>query len=91
MTDYNPASPALPDPSGAPKIPENVRGAAYIVGLVVTALSTAVISTIGTLAAAGVVEGDLALVVSALAGGVTSVVGAIASGLGVVYRPTSPH
>lgn len=90
MSDYSPTYPALPDPSGAPKVPESVRAAAYVVGLVVTALSASVISTIGTLAAAGVVDGDLALVVSALAGGVTSVVGAIASGLGVVYRPTKP-
>lgn len=80
--------PALPDPSGAPEIPKRVRTVAYVVGLVVGAVSVAAISTVGTLAAAGVVDGAAALVVGALAGGVSSVVGAIASGLGVVYRPT---
>lgn len=80
--------PAIPDPKSAPAVPDRVRSIAYIVGLAVAAITLGIITTTGTLAAAEVIPGTTALVVSTVAGGVASVVGTIASGLGVVYRPT---
>lgn len=82
------ATPQIPDPDKAPAIPEKARTVAYLAGLVVGAVTLATTTTVGTLAAAEVIDGASALVISAVAGGVASVVGTIAGGLGVAYRPT---
>ena len=82
------SSPQIPDPAKAPAIPDKVRTAAYIIGLVVGAVTLATTTTVGTLAAADVLDGTTALVVTAVSGGIGSVVGTIAAGLGVAYRPT---
>ncbi|MBF0817637.1 hypothetical protein E4U02_14620 [Microbacterium paludicola] len=75
------------DTSSSPAFHPAVRTTAYVVALVAGAVCGGAITTMGTLAAAGVVDGDAALLIAAVSGGVLSVVTTIAGGLGVVFRP----
>lgn len=77
----------IPDPEHAPSIPPKVRTVSYVVTLVTGAVATSTIGLVGALAGAGVIDGTLALVVSAGVGAVASTVATIGGGLGTVYRP----
>ena len=78
----------VPDPEGAPAVPERVRTVAYIVALVVGGLTLGLNAALQGLGAAGVVTPESALAVGAIGGAVGSAVSTIAGGFGVAYRPT---